>query len=236
MNPLRVYIDAPEPESLASEIEPVKQRVAIMLIVDADSYRDAASELKAIKAKAKQLEDQRKSLTAPTDELKKRIMDLFRGPLDMLAQAESSIKRSMIAYDQEQERIRREEEARIREAQRKEQERLRKLAEENARKAAEARESGNEAKAVQYEARAEEQITRAETTPTAVVLADARPKVAGISTIEIWHARVTDPAQIPREYMIPNLDMLGRIAKNTKGTIAIPGVEFYAEKTMRAGR
>lgn len=236
MNPMQVQIDAPTVEVLTAEIEPVKQRAAVMIIADADSYRGAANELKAIKSKAKQLDEQRKSLTAPLDDLKKRIMDLFRGPLDMLTQAESSIKRAMITYEDDQERIRREEEARIREEQRKEQERLRKLAEENERKAAEARESGNDAKAAQYEARAEEQITRAQTTPTAVVLADARPKVAGISTIEVWHARVTDAAQIPRDYMIPNLDALEKIAKATKGTINIPGVEFYAEKTMRAGR
>ncbi len=53
----------------------------------------------------------------------------------------------------------------------------------------------------------------------------------GTSMREKWTAKIVAADKIPREYMIPNMDALNAIAKATKGTLPIPGVEFVKEFT-----
>lgn len=43
-----------------------------------------------------------------------------------------------------------------------------------------------------------------------------------------WAARVVDASMVPREYMTPNETLLNGLARNTKGAMKIPGVEFYS--------
>ena len=69
--------------------------------------------------------------------------------------------------------------------------------------------------------------------PRAVQVA-APPKVtaAGTSFRTVWRFKVVDLAQVPREYMILNEQMVGALARSTKGAMAIPGIEIYEEKTI----
>ena len=41
-----------------------------------------------------------------------------------------------------------------------------------------------------------------------------------------WQARVVDPDAVPREYMIPNMSELHKVAESTTGPSTIPGVVF----------
>lgn len=85
------------------------------MVIDSDAmYQCAAEDLAAIKKRAKDLEEQRTGIVKPLNEAVKRINDLFRAPLDFLAQAESAIKRGMLTHQDEQEKKRRQEEARLR--------------------------------------------------------------------------------------------------------------------------
>lgn len=52
-----------------------------------------------------------------------------------------------------------------------------------------------------------------------------------VSFREIWRYTVTDPASIPRDYMIPDDKKIGAIVRAMKGATKIPGVKVYAEKT-----
>ena len=140
-------------------------------------FEDAAGQLKAIKGLEKELESERKSITRPIDEGKKGVMDFFREPEATLKSSESTIKLAMTAWNREQERKRRAEEARLQEIQRREQEKLRRAAER-------ADKSGKEEKA---EALREE----AETVSTPIV-SPTTPKVTGISTRQTWKANVVD--------------------------------------------
>lgn len=76
-------------------------------------YDLAAEELRAIKTRAKELDEQRKTITVPLDNAKKAVMDLFRRPIELLGEAEGVLKRGMLTYSEEQERLRRIEQARL---------------------------------------------------------------------------------------------------------------------------
>jgi hypothetical protein len=181
--------------------------IASAFKVDSDTmYEMAGSELKEIKAKRNQLDALRKSMTAPLDESKKKIMDFFRQPLDWLDDAEAAIKRGMLTFKQAQERKERE---------------------ERERAAAEAKRIADEIKAKNPDA-----------PPPVVIVAPpvtkAPPKVSGVSTRLVWKARVTDLLLVPREYLVVDEAKLGAMARATKGTVSIPGVEFYSEEVMAA--
>jgi len=75
-------------------------------------YEVAGLELRRVKDAQKRLDELRKSMTRPLDAAKKAIMDFFRAPEDKLAKAEAGIKRAMVTYQDEQERLRREEQRR----------------------------------------------------------------------------------------------------------------------------
>lgn len=190
-------------------------------IISNDGYIKAGEILKTIKGRYQEIEAKRKEMTLPLDETKRRIMDFFRQPLEQLSNAERLIKGAMVGFTQEQEKIRREEEQRIQALAREEQERLDKLVMEGI---AQAQKEGNLAKA--------EEILATVVQVAVPIVQSEKPRVQGIKTITRWKYRVIDGALIPREYLIPNEKMLADIAISAKGTIKIPGVEFYSESTV----
>ena len=212
-------------KQLIAETEVVVAQAQAFTIATITDYQLAGMELKVIKGRMKELDDLRKSLTRPLDEAKKRIMALFTPAEDRLKKAENLIKRAMLGYQQEQERKRQEEEARLRKIAEDEQRRRDALA---AKQAEKARARGNEE-------RAQEILENVPIIPTPVVLKE-QPKVKGIATREIWKFRVVNVSLLPREYMLPNGKMLLAFAQATKGTIPVPGVEFYSEEIVAAGR
>lgn len=74
-------------------------------------YEQAGTYLKDVKAKQKQIDEVRKSMTKPLDDAKKRIMDFFRNPNDILKKAEGLLKNKMLAYDKHQQEIAKKREA-----------------------------------------------------------------------------------------------------------------------------
>jgi len=185
------------------------------------AYAEAGEILKTIKGRYREIENKRREMTLPLDEAKKRVMDFFRQPLERLSNAERLIKGAMVAFTQEQERIRQAEEQRIQALAREEQERLDKELEKQITQAQE--EGDNE--------RAESLLDTA--TKIAVPLVQTeKPKVQGIKTITRWRYKIVDEALIPREYLMPNEKLLADMAIMTKGTIKVPGVEFYSESIV----
>ncbi len=77
-------------------------------------------------------------------------------------------------------------------------------------------------------------LKRAVKSGTAVEVTEPK-KVDGISFKNLWQARVVNVERIPREYLIPDIHKLNRIATATGGGAKIPGVEFY-EETIVASR
>ena len=244
-----------EAEQRAAEVTELAERYEQYSIVTAPAYMDAGEDLKLIKGKAKEIDELRKSLTKPLDESKKRIMAFFDNPLSLLAKAESAIKAAMLTWQQEQEQIRQERERVLREAARKEEERLRKIKEdaerawrekeEQAKKAAEQlRLAGEEEKAKRADAlaaaaatAADEQAAEAKAvTVIAPVVVSQVEKIDSVVTKTIWKFRIMDENKIPRKYMLPNLKLLGEVARASGDSEKVDGVEFFAENIIAAGR
>jgi rubrerythrin len=205
-----------ETQDLVKQVDSFDKAIIIKSNVD---YERVGEELKQIKTLFNALENERKSATKPLDEAKKKIMDWFRQPSEKLTIAEANRKRAMIGYQQEQEKKRREEEARLAELQRKEAERL-------AKKAAEAEAKGRTEKAEELRQQAQEASTIAPIVPPKV------EKINGIKTMKIWKFRIVNEKLIPRDYLMPDEKKIGAITKATKGTLEIPGIEIYPEDTM----
>lgn len=216
-------VNDPKALALAQEAETTLTLAKEYLIDGPEMYGLAAEELKAIKSKARDLDEMRKSMTRPLDDAKKRIMDFFNKPLSFLTEAESLIKRSMLTYDREQERKRKEEEDRLRAAARAEQERLQKEAEE---KASQLAAEGKTEQAI------EAAVVPVVPLPTVHV---EQPKVAGISRRQNWKARIVDQMKVPRQFLTVDEKALNAYAKATKGEVPVDGVEFYAEDIIAAG-
>ena len=191
------------------------------------SYIASADDLKKIKAKAKELNETRMSLTRPIEESKKKIIAFFKEPLDFLSRAEDAVKKAMIIWQQEQERLRREEEARLAEIQRKEAERLQR---EAAKEAARAESLKTDKAKAAAAAKAEELKAQAEaTTAIAPTVESTVEEVSGISTRKAWKFEIVDKEKLPREYMIPDEKYIGQMVRATKGRKEIPGVRIYSE-------
>ncbi len=174
---------------------------------------------KEIKLRYNALEVRRKKLKEPIIEAGKGIDELFREPLSRLLESEKIIKNASLKFENEQEQKRLEEERKLKELQEKEAEKLLKKAEKQELK-------GNTEKAEELKLEAEIKKT---ITP---IVAPTIEKVSGANYITKWKFKITDQNKVPREYMIPNEEMLSRMATATKGTLKIDGIEFYSEKTL----
>lgn len=187
--------------------------------IDSDEMLEAAGDdLRAVKTLQKRVEETRTSITGPLNQAVKAVNDLFRAPAQFLAQAETTLKTSMLTYTTEQERIaaiaqrKAEEEARQERehlaALQRQQEAVARAAAEAAQRAqaeAEAAASGNmeAASAAQEQARvqaeaAEQANTEVHATTVAAavismpVAAAAPAKVRGISTSRTFDYELVD--------------------------------------------
>lgn len=204
--------------------------VDVFVVDSAQMYEIGVNELKKIKAKAKELEEQRKSITAPMDLAKKTVMDMYRPATDSLTYAEKTLKGKLMAYDEEQQAIQRQRQAEA-EA---EAERQRLLLAEQAQQA---EQSGNQAMA-------DALLETACIVVAPVVIKDV-PKVSGVSTRITWKAEVTDKLALVKyiaehpEYidmMDANASVLNKFAGAMKQNAKIGGVRFFEDKTMAASR
>ena len=203
-------------------------------------YAQAGEELKGIKGKQKALDEDRKSITKPLDEVKKSIMAKYEEPTRILNEAEAVLKGSMLAYSNEQEQQRRLEQAKLDEAARVERERLAAEAAQREEEAKAAAEAGNavEAERIASEAAA---LQATASMTTAPVVAQSVEKVSGISTRTNWKAEVTDMLALVKfvaanPHMIDllqvNTTTLNQHAKATKDNTKIDGVRVYSEQVL----
>jgi hypothetical protein len=124
-------------------------------------------------------------------------------------------------YRQEEDRKRREEEARLRAAAMKEAEEARLAEAEQLEKA------GRE---IEAQAVLDEPVK-----PPPVVLPQTLEKPKGLSYSTTWEAEVVEISLVPRQYLMANMPMLNAMARSSKGQATIPGVKFRS-KTGAARR
>ena len=209
-------------ERQAEEARRVLAEARAYTITTPEQFTAAAELLRTVATKARELEEQRKAITRPIDESKKRVMDLFRGPLDSLEAAGTVLRRAIGAFEQEQEERRRQAQREADEAARKERERLE-------RQAAAAAAKGQEEKAAAI-------TERAATVVPVHVTADV-PKVAGVATREVWEFEVVNAAALPREYLVPDEVKLRKVVSALKGdaATAVPGIRVWSRRAPIVG-
>lgn len=221
-------IDLPNKEAMNKSAHAALMMATDYPISDDESYQLAAEELQAIKAKAKELEKQRVSITSHLLSAKKSIDDLFRPAQDKLADAEKLLKKSMLAYTEEQERKAEQALRAAEEAQR-----------EAAAKAAELERAAAKSEDTEAAVEAAMAIVAAHA-PVAVV---APPKAAGVSVRKTVKARVANKAEFVRfavespsllDLIEVNESKLNQLAKALGQNLNYPGIEVIEEKSLAA--
>lgn len=229
-------------------------------IVDQSSYMQAAEMLKGIKALRKEINATFDPIIGKAFEAHKMAVAQKKNAETPLVEAENILKRSVVSFEAEQERIRREAERRAREEaarmERERQEQIRR-AEEEARQRAE-----EEKLAAAVEAEAEgapaedvEAILDAPVhvapvvvfTPPIVtpVVPQTFERAAGVSKPrENWSAVVDDPLALIRyvaehpdciEFLTPNMPALNAQARSKKLGMSIPGVRAVNNPSINVG-
>ena len=74
----------------------------------------------------------------------------------------------------------------------------------------------------------------ANTTAVDVRVESTVKPVTGVRQQMVYRFRVVDKAKLPLDYLVPNEKTLGELARSSKGTATVPGVEFYAEPVLAA--
>jgi hypothetical protein len=248
----------PEVEKLSQEAQGLLERAKTIIVSSAEEYAQAGQIYAAIKQRRKDVEAERKKRTDPLNMSLKLINADFRAIDEILEAAGKPYENGMLAYKHEEERQRLAAKRAALEEQKRIEEEARKLAAEEmakleaAKQAAKAAEVATEQAAnplAAYVAKAQaEQAEQAiadarQATENALRTAAMAPaavtvnypplaKAAGTSFRTAWKYRIVDAALIPREYLIPNEQMLGALARTAKAPSTIPGVEFYAEKSI----
>lgn len=119
-------------EDLRAEVAPVVARAVVLVVASPEQYQDAAGFLKAVKSAQKRVDDWFADPVKRAHEAWKALTTRKAETLAPLAEAEAAVKRKMVVYSQEQERIRAAEQARLQaeadERVRKERERIEALA------------------------------------------------------------------------------------------------------------
>lgn len=195
-------------------------RANALTIRTPEGYEEAAGWLKSIKGFLQVIEIARLKVTKPLNEALRARNAEAKEAAQPLLDAETKIKRSLIAYSDEQDRIRREEQRRQNEAAEKERQRLAEIAERAAAK-------GQDKKAENFADRA--------AAVQAPLVQTAAPKVGGISIPKVWTFEITDEDVIPREYLDVSEVRIRKVVNALKGDTKIPGVRVFEQKRIAAG-
>jgi hypothetical protein len=231
-----------EQEEITKLVNPLVLAAREFRVVSRAGYSEAGDRLMRIKTAQKELAAKKKKVLDPALAAVKAIRDLFAGPEAEIAEAEGLYKRVMIAFDDEQERIRQEEQRKLDDIARREREKNEAAARKALEDAEAARQAGDKKKAERLEQKAEVAADRAATVVAATVQAEP-PRVSGASIREIWSAIVTDrkaliaavaAGTVPELALEPNMKFLDNQARALKRDLKYPGVTATVEKSLAA--
>lgn len=227
-------------------------------VIDSHTMFELASEdLKQVKALQKEVEEKRTGITGPLNQAVKAVNDLFRSPKEYLEKAEATLKRAMVTWTTEQERLAAIARAEAEAAARAERERLAALEREQQEAARKAQEEAQAAAAAGDQEAAQRAMAEAEaaqqqaavTAMTAQVVTIAPQvvepaKISGISGRVTYSAEVTDLMKLvkavaagtaPLEALQADAKFLGAQARAFKKAGELyPGVMAVAERSIAA--
>ncbi len=220
------------PTDLESEVPAIVSWARGLSITTPADFEDAADRLKQVKGMMERVKDFFAPMLKAAHEAHKRVKEQERKLADPLAEAETLAKRAMLSYQQEQQRRADAERAR-----------LQSQADEQARREREALEKrADKAKKPETKERLEQEA--ASIVAPCVVVETASPRVSGVVTKAVWKAEITDLtafmafacANLRYDLLLPNEKILQAFAKGLKEQAAMPGIKFFAEQSLAAGR
>lgn len=180
-------------------------------VVDQASYEQAGEIIKSIKAVAKAVGEVFDPIVSKAHEAHKEATSQRKKFLDPLEAAEKQLKQSMSSWFQI-------ETARRQEEERKEHQRI---ADEQT---AAQKKKDDDAAALADLGLTEEAAAVAETpVPVQVVTHYEAPKAAGVSMRDNWTFQVTNADELPRMFLMPDMEKLNGLAKSMKASCNIPG-------------
>lgn len=190
------------------------EQAQAMAILDDETFTRATDFLLTIKALRNELNETFDPVIAKSYAAHKEAVSQKKRHEEPLAKAEAIVKHQMAIYhaDQEQRRL---------EAQRQ------------------AQEAAQLWEAIDAESRGDQAGADAALNGQGVVavhLPPATPKIDGVSFRESWDFEITDEAQLPREYLLPDLGRIGKVVRALKQDAHIPGVKVFRKQTVAAGR
>ncbi len=223
-----VNIKRPD-EALFKNSEAMLEGARDWKITTPDAAARAGEDLKAVKTLAKQIEGKRTAITGPLNKALKEVNSLFRPAKGWLKEAEGILKGKLLEYQNEQERIAREAQAKADAEARKEREKLERKA--------------KLVGAVGMSDKAEELREEAET-KIAPVVKSAAPKIAGIARRETWKAEITDEIALIKHIVKERPELLGLVhvsqsalndlARLHKDELNMPGVKAVKVSSIAA--
>ena len=214
---------------LRKEIAPVLQRAQAIVIRTANDRADAKTFLIAVKQGQERAHKEFDTMVEKTHSAWKEALAVRASFLTPLEAAEKAVKTLITAYDQEQERIRLDE-----------QRRLQAIADETARKERERLEK--EAAKLKTPELREARLEQAAAVIAPVVTITEPEKPKGESTRKLWRARLTNKAALIQtaadgnEIAVSCLSFdqtaANRLATATKGAAYCPGIDWYTETSL----
>jgi hypothetical protein len=168
-------------------------------IESSEDSLDAQSIRSRINTQIRDLNEQRLTITRPMDDAKKLVMQLFDKPVSVLARALGIFDSKIIAWEKEQDRLRREAQRKLDERAAAERTRLQAIADN-------ANAKGQTAKAETFEARAQQVV--------APVVQSENARVPGLSLPKRWTFTIIDPKRIKPTFLVPDTIAIGKLVRS----------------------
>lgn len=201
-----------------------------LTVTDVDTYARGCALLLGIKDLRKKIAETFDPHVRRAHEAHKALVKEKSDAEAPLTEAERILKGALTAYDQEQERIRREEQRKKDEEARIEAERM--ALEQAAALELEGHATGDETLVAEAHA-----IIAAPIAPVPMApVQKLTPKVAGISMRKTWAFRIVNPTLVPNQYRVIDEAKIRGVVRSLGPASNIPGVEVYEETTVAAGR
>ena len=231
-------------DGLATEATTWAARARGLAITDRESCVNASTFLRSVKGLRSQIQawfephiEAAMETKRKADQARKALVDEKDRMEAPLVEAEAVIKRSLLAFEQEQERIRLTEERRLQAEAQAEAERV--TLEAAAALEREAAATGD----VEMRREAEDILAQPIEAPV-VSVAKTMPKVQGLTYRDQWKAhpdidvrklaRAVADGLVPPTFLTPNLTAINQFARATQGAQPVAGIRWFNDRQIAA--
>ena len=235
-------------DSLGLEAQSWSERARGFQIIDRESCLHASQLLRSIKGLRSQIQlwfephiEAAMETKRRADVARKALVDEKDRMEAPLVEAEGVIKRSLLAFEQEQERIRQAEERRLQAEAQAEAERVTLEAAAALERDANLMRSPQVAEEMRQEAA---DILEQPIEAPVVSVAKMMPKVQGVTYRDQWKAHpeinvrqlaaAVASGAVPATFLTPNLTAINQFARATQGAQPVAGVKFYNDRQIAA--